>query len=195
MTLFLAGHETTALALSWTWYLLGTHPRVEAKLVEEWRTVLGARAPEPGDWHALRYTEHVLQESMRLYPPAYVVGREALGDVEIAGYRVQRGTTLLMPEWAVHRDRRFWGADAEAFRPERWEEETARTVPKYAYFPFGGGPRLCVGNTFAMMEMTLVLATLGSRFRFQLDPSLRIEPEPTFTLRPTHGVPARIEAR
>jgi cytochrome P450 len=194
MTLFLAGHETTALALSWTWYLLAKHPEAEAKLVAEWQAVLGGREPTPDDWPRLRFTEQVVQESMRLYPPAYVVGREALFRLEIAGYPVERGTTLLMPEWAVHRDPRFW-MEPERFRPERWGEEAIRSLPKFAYYPFGGGPRLCVGNLFAMMEMVLVMATVGQRFRFALEPGATVHPEPTFTLRPTPGVPMRIEAR
>jgi cytochrome P450 len=193
MTLFLAGHETTALALSWTWFLLARHPEVERKLQDEWSTVLGARTATVEDWQRLPYTEQVVQESMRLYPPAYVVGREALVDTEIAGYPVRRGITLLMPEWAVHRDPRFW-TDPEAFRPERWGTDAVKELPRFAYFPFGGGPRLCIGNLFAMMEMVLVLATLGRRFRCAIDPAADIRPEATFTLRPVRGVPATIEA-
>jgi cytochrome P450 len=194
MTLFLAGHETTALALSWTWLLLSRHPEVERKLVEEWATVLGDRPATVDDWQRLPYTEQVVQESMRLYPPAYVVGREALVDLEIAGYPVRRGVTLLMPEWAVHRDPRCW-SEPEAFRPERWGTDAVKRLPKFAYFPFGGGPRLCIGNLFAMMEMVLVLATLGRRYRLAIDPQATIEPEATFTLRPRTAMPARIERR
>ena len=131
---------------------------------------------------------------MRLYPPAYVVGREAIVDTEIAGYPVRRGMTLLMPEWAVHRDPRFWDAPNE-FRPERWATDAVKNLPKFAYFPFGGGPRLCIGNHFAMMEMVLVLATLGRRYRCVIDPAAKIEPEATFTLRPQPGMPATIDAR
>jgi cytochrome P450 len=194
MTLFLAGHETTALALSWTWFLLARHPEVERKLHEEWATVLGERTATFDDWHRLSYTEQVVQESMRLYPPAYVVGREALVDTEIAGYPVRRGMTLLMPEWAVHRDPRFWESPNE-FRPERWGTDVVKNLPKFAYFPFGGGPRLCIGNHFAMMEMVLVLATLGRKYRCVIDPAAKIEPEATFTLRPRPGMPATIDAR
>ena len=192
MTLFLAGHETTALALSWTWFLLSRHPEVERRLQAEWSTILGDRPATADDWPRLPYTEQVVLESMRLYPPAYVVGREALVDLEIAGYPVRRGVTLLMPEWSVHRDPRFW-TEPDAFRPERWRTEAVKSLPKFAYFPFGGGPRLCIGNLFAMMEMILVLATLGRRFRCAIDPAAKIEPEATFTLRPMPGMPATIE--
>ncbi len=194
MTLFLAGHETTALALSWTWYLLAKNPRAEERLVEEWRNLLGGRAPTFEDWPKLHFTEQVLLESMRLYPPAYVIGREAIVNCLIGGYDVPKGTTLLMPEWSVQRDPRFF-EEPEAFRPERWTDAFQKSLPKFAYFPFGGGPRLCIGNTFAMMEMALVLATIGQKFRFTLAPAAVVEAFPRFTLRPEPGVPAVIERR
>jgi cytochrome P450 len=194
MTLFLAGHETTALTLAWTWYLVATHPHVEEKLVGEWREVLAGRTPTVADQPRLRYTEQVLTEAMRLYPPAYVIGREALVDGTLGGFHVPRGTTLILPQWAVQRDPRFYD-DPDAFRPERWTEEFQRTLPKFAYFPFGGGPRLCIGNSFAMMEMALVLPTIGQRFRFTLAPGHTVVPLPTFTLRPSPGIPAVIVPR
>ncbi|MCS7044963.1 MAG: cytochrome P450 [Gemmataceae bacterium] len=194
MTLFLAGHETTALALAWTWYLLAQHPLIERRLVDEWHQVLGGRTPTFDDWPRLTYTEKVILESMRLYPPAYVVGREALTDCTIGGFHVPRKTTLLMSQWAVQRDPRFF-PDPEAFRPERWTDEFQKTMPKFAYFPFGGGPRLCVGNWFAMLEMVLILATIGQRFRFCMPAGAQVTPHPTFTLRPKPGVPAVIVAR
>jgi cytochrome P450 len=194
MTLFLAGHETTALALSWTWYLLAQHPQVEEKLVEEWTKVIGGRSPIVDDWSKLRFTEQVILESMRLYPPAYVVGREALADCTIGGYHVPRGTTLLMSVWTVQRDPRFYD-DADTFRPERWTDAFQKSLPKFAYFPFGGGPRLCIGNLFAMLEMALVLPAIGQRFRFALEAGKTVTPLATFTLRPKTGIPGLIVPR
>ncbi len=193
MTLFLAGHETTALALSWTWYLLAQHPEVEAKLHAEVDAVLAGRVPTADDQPRLRYTEMVALESMRLYPPAYTIGREALVDCDIGGYLVPRGTTVLMSQWVLHHDPRYF-PEPQRFRPERWETETAR-LPKFAYFPFGGGPRLCIGNTFAMLELVLVLATIAQRYHFRLQPGHAVTPLATFTLRPTPGIPALIVPR
>jgi cytochrome P450 len=194
MTLFLAGHETTALALSWAWYLLGSHPEAAARLHAEVDNVLAGRPATVEDLPRLRYTEGVLQESMRLYPPAYVIGREAVADCEVAGYRVRRGLTILMSQWVVHRDGRFF-EDPEKFRPERWASQQIQRMPKYAYFPFGGGPRVCIGNTFALMEGVLALATLAQRMRFVLVPGQPVDPWPTFTLRPRHGVKAVLARR
>ncbi len=194
MTLFLAGHETTALTLSWTWYLLATHPLVAERLAAEVDDVLGARAPGADDLSRLRNAEQVVQESMRVLPAIYTIGREALADCEVGGYRVPRGTTLLMSQWVVHRDAR-WFDDPESFRPERWAEERVKSLPRFAYFPFGGGPRLCIGNTFAMMESVLVLAMMAQRYRFTVVPGHPVEPWPTFTLRPRHGIRAVIAPR
>lgn len=194
MTLFLAGHETTALALAWTWYLLARHPEAAAALHAEVDHVLAGRLPTADDWPRLKYAERVILESMRLYPPAYVIGREAQTECVVGGYRVPRGTTVLLPQWVIQRDAR-WFPEPEAFRPERWAEEAARRLPKYAYFPFGGGPRLCVGNLFAMLELVLVLATIAQRYHFRLAPGAEVMPLPTFTLRPTPGVPGLIERR
>ena len=190
MTLFLAGHETTALALTWTWYLLSNHPEAEAKLAEEARLVLGDRAATADDAARLPFAAQVVQESMRLYPPVYTFGREAVNDCVLGGYHVPASTTLLMSTWVVHRDPR-WYDRPEEFRPERWVGSKA---PKFAYFPFGGGPRLCIGNTFAMMEMVLVLATVAKDYRIRVGPGLWMKPEPTFTLRPT-AMPAVMERR
>jgi cytochrome P450 len=194
MTLFLAGHETTALALSWTWYLLARHPDAEAKLAAEVRQVLGEREPAVEDCLRLKYTEMVVLESMRLYPPAYVIGREATADCVIGGYPVPRGITVLMSQWVVQRDGQYF-PDPERFRPERWGEEAIKVLPKFAYFPFGGGPRLCIGNTFAMQELVLVLAAIAQRFQFRLQAGTQVTPLPTFTLRPVPGVPGEIVAR
>jgi cytochrome P450 len=195
MTLFLAGHETTALTLSWAWYLLATNPRVQEPLTAEVDAVLGGRrTPTVDDLPRLRYTEQVVQESMRVLPPVYTVGREALRDCEIGGYHVPAGTTLLMSQWIVHHDERFFEHPWD-FLPERWAEEKIKSLPRFAYFPFGGGPRLCIGNTFAMMEAVLILATIAQRFRFTVAPNQTVEPWPTFTLRPRNGIKAVITPR
>jgi cytochrome P450 len=194
MTLFLAGHETTALALSWAWALLAQNPDAEARLAAEVAEVLAGRTATADDLPRLRYTENVALEAMRLYSPAFVIGREAIVDCEVAGYRVPRGTTVLMSQWVVHRDPRFFDRPGE-FRPERWSAPEIHRLPKYAYFPFGGGPRLCIGNGFAMQELVLVLATITQHFRFTLVPGRQVVPWPSFTLRPLHGVPAILTRR
>jgi cytochrome P450 len=194
MTLFLAGHETTALALAWTWALLAQHPEVEARLVEELHAVLGSRPPTVDDLPRLGYTEKVVLESMRLYPPAYTLGREALTECEVGGYRVPTGMTLLMSQWVVHRDPRYFD-QPERFLPERWGAEQAKSLPRYAYFPFGGGPRLCIGSTFAMMEAVLALAAIGRKYRFTLKPGHPLVPWPTFTLRPQYGIQSVLARR
>jgi cytochrome P450 len=193
MTLFLAGHETTALTLAWAWYALATHPQEETKLVAEVQDVLAGRPPSVADWPRLRHTERIVQEAMRLYPPAYVIGREALADCTLGGYPVPAGRTILMSQWVVHRDPRWWDR-AEEFRPDRWIDGPAG-LPKYAYFPFGGGPRLCIGNTFAMMETVLLLAAIAQRYRFTLQPGHAVVPWPTFTLRPRNGIRAVLTPR
>jgi cytochrome P450 len=194
MTLFLAGHETTALALSWTWYLLATNPEAEQRLMTELRQTLAGRTPMVADLPQLRYAEAIVMESMRLRPPIYAFGREALDDCEIGGFHVPKKTTILMSQWVVQRDPRWW-SEPEKFQPERWLGDCAQSVPKYAYFPFGGGPRLCIGNTFAMMETVLVLATIAQRFRFTVAAGHPVVPQATFTLRPLHGIPAVIAPR
>ena len=194
MTLYLAGHETTALTLSWTWFALARHPQAEEKLVSEWSQVLGGREPTVEDLPRLVYTEYVITEAMRIYPPVYLVGREPLSDREVGGYLLPRGSTAFMSQWVTHRDPRFFDEPLE-FRPERWADGLAKRLPKYAYFPFGGGPRVCIGNGFAMMEAVLLLATIGQQYRFTLEP----EPEVTFdlgiTLLPKDGIPAVLKRR
>jgi cytochrome P450 len=182
MTLFLAGHETTSLALAHTIYLLAKHPEVERRLMSELDEVLAGRLPTVEDAKSLRYTKQVLDESMRLYPPAWATGREVSRDVEIAGYRIPKGSQLLMSQWLVHRDARFF-PDPEAFDPDRWLPERAKLIPRYAYFPFGGGPRVCIGNHFAMLEATLLLAVLMQRHHFELLPGQSLAFLPTVTLR------------
>ncbi len=194
MTLFLAGHETTALALTWTWYLLAQNPEVVAKLHAELDAVLAGREPTVADLPRLRYAERVVTESMRLYPPAYGLAREAVADCEIGGYRVPAGTTLYFLQWVVQRDPRFF-PDPDAFNPDRWTEEFTQRLPKYAYFPFGGGPRLCIGNSFAMMEAVLALATVAQRYRVELVPDQEVKLWPSITLRPKDGIRVVVRQR
>ncbi|HKW56650.1 MAG TPA: cytochrome P450 [Candidatus Acidoferrum sp.] len=189
MTLFLAGHETTALSLSWTCYLLAQHPEVEAKLVEELRAVLGGREPTTEDLPRLRYTEMVLKESMRLYPAVWGIGRRAIADCEIGGYRVIAGSNIFIFQSLTQRDARFF-PNREAFDPERWREDPVRSgkIPRFAYFPFGGGPRVCVGAAFAMLEAALILAMVYRRFHLELVAGHLVAPVPSVTLRPKNGI-------
>ncbi|PYS76083.1 MAG: cytochrome P450, partial [Acidobacteria bacterium] len=194
MTLFIAGHETTALTLTWAWYLLAQNPEAEKKLHAELEEVLGGRAPSVDDLPRLRYCEWVVKESMRLYPPAWGVGREAVRDCEVGGYRIPEGMQIFTFQWVVQRDAR-WYDEPESFRPERWREEVASRLPKFAYFPFGGGPRQCIGNSFATMEAVLVLSTIARRFRLRLADSHAVELLPAMSLRPKGGVWLKLERR
>lgn len=194
MTLFLAGHETTAQLLAWTWYLLSQNPAAEQRLHEELRDVLGGRAPEAGDFAKLPYVQAVINESLRLYPPAYIVARSSIAPVEIGGYQFPTGTTMLLSPWVMHRDTRFY-EDADAFRPERWIEGLAAKLPAGAYFPFGDGPRRCIGQGFALMEGAIVIGMLAQRFRFRLAPGHAVVPEPLITLRPRNGIRMTLEGR
>lgn len=187
MTLFIGGHETTALVLSWGWYLLSQHPGVETKLVEELQVVLGDRTPTVADLPQLRYTERIVMEVMRLYPPVWALSRKVLHDCEIAGYPMRRGDSIVMSLWVIHRDPRFFN-EPEMFNPDRWEGDLAKRLPRFAYLPFGGGPRICIGTSFAMMEAVLILATIAQKFRFKLVPGQTVIPWPAFTLRPKYGM-------
>lgn len=187
MTLFMAGHETTANTLAWAFYLLARHPDVEAALRAELLDVLGDRPPTLADLPRLRYTGMVVSETLRLYPTVWTLGREAIEPAEVGGYPVPVGTTLMMPQWAVHRDPR-WFDDPETFRPERWSEANRESIHRYAYFPFGGGPRICIGNNFALMEASLLLASIAGRYRLELAPDADVVLLPTITLRPARGV-------
>jgi cytochrome P450 len=187
MTLFLAGHETTANALSWAWYLLSQHPNTEARLHDEVQRVLAGRAPTIADLSQLPYTESVVNEALRLFPPAWMPGRESTEPLELGGYPIARGTTVFMTTWVIHRDPR-WFDDADTFRPERWANGLLQRIPRYAYYPFGGGPRICIGNSFALMEATLVLATIAQKYRLSLAPDAVVTPLPSMTLRPAQGV-------
>ncbi len=194
MTLFLAGHETTALALSWGWYLLATNPEVERRFHAELDEVLAGRLPEVSDLVRLRYTEMIVKETLRLYPPAYAVGREPIEECVIGGYRVPRNTQIFAFQWATHRDPRYFD-NPDLFDPDRWTTEFSDKLPKYAYFPFGGGPRQCIGNYFSMMEIVLLLATIGRRFRLSLAPNQRVEVWPAMSLRPKNGIKVVVSER
>lgn len=194
MTLYLAGHETTALTLTWSWYLLARHPEVEAKLVEEWKAVLGGRIPTADDLPKLHYTDAVIAEAMRVYPPVYLIGREATKDLELGGYQVKKGYTVFMSQWVSHRDPRYF-PEPEVFRPERWLDGKAKDIPKYAYYPFGGGPRICIGNTFALVEAAILLAAVGQQYRFTLKSMEPAKLSPQITLLPEEDIPAVLRQR
>jgi len=194
LTIFLAGHETTANAMTWTFYLLSQHPQVEAALHEELDRVLAGRQPSLDDLPALTYTEQVLKESMRLYPPAWSFGRQAIEDIELGGYTLPRGSVLIVLPYVIHRDAR-WFADPLSFDPTRWSPEREASIPKHAYLPFGGGPRVCIGNSFAMMEAKLILASVAQRYRLLLDSAQKVEPEPLVTLRPRYGMKMQLVSR
>jgi cytochrome P450 len=187
LTLFLAGYETVANALAWTWLLLGENPQAEARMHEELETVLAGRLPTLEDMPRLEYTSMVLAESMRLYPPAWAMGREALEDVSIGPYRFRKGSMVLFSQYIVHRDPR-WFPHPERFWPERFTAEAKAARPRFAYFPFGGGGRQCIGESFALMEATLALATIAQRWRLPLVPGQQIELQPKITLRPRNGI-------
>lgn len=185
LTLFVAGHETTAVALTWTLYLLAQHPHVEQKLRAELAEVLAGRAPSMTDLPRLRYTDWVVKESMRLYPPAWVTTRWTTQPLSIGGYHVPRHSLLMLSPWVMQRHPDYWEAP-EAFQPERFAREDE--ISRYVYFPFGGGPRICIGNSFAQMEAALVLATLLQEARFTLEPDQQVVLEPLITLRPKGGI-------
>jgi cytochrome P450 len=192
LTLFLAGHETTANALAWTWWLLSDAPAAEHALHAELDDVLDGRAPTFEDLPRLRYTDAVISESLRLRPPAWAIGRTAIADHRAADRTIARGSIVVVSPWLLHHDPRWWPG-AEAFRPERWLENDDR--PRYAYIPFGAGPRACIGRPFAQAEAALVLATIASRWRLRVRPGARIEPQAVLTLRPRYGVPVIAERR
>jgi cytochrome P450 len=187
LTILLAGHETTAVSLSWTWYLLSQHPEVEQKLREELTQVLGGRVPRLEDLPRLPYTDKVVKESMRLYPPAWSLARTVTKEVELGGYRLPVGANVVMSQWILHRDPRFF-EQPEQFNPDRWTAEAAQRLPRFAYFPFGGGPRLCIGASFAMMEANLLLAAIAQRFQLRLAPGHSVAALPSITLRPRYGM-------
>jgi cytochrome P450 len=192
MTLFLAGHETTANALAWTFYLLARNPEAERELHRELDAVLGGRPPAPDDYARLPFTEMVLAESMRLRPPAWGIGRYALEDVRIGEWDVSRDSLVLVSQWVTHHDPRFW-PDPGRFDPLRFSAEAKAARPRMTYFPFGAGPRICIGESFAWMEGVLLLATLAQRWRFERGPE--VEPQALITLRPRGPMRMRLQAR
>lgn len=194
MTIMVAGHETTAVTLSWAWYLLSQHPETEAALSVELDRVLAGRAPGTDDYAQLIWAEHVIYEVLRLYPPAYGIGREAIVDVELGGHRVRKGSVVLTSPWAMHRDPR-WFDEPDAFQPERWADGLARRLRRGVYFPFGAGPRQCVGAGFAMIEAVLVLAAVARRWRLRLEPGQSVEPIAAVALRPSGPIRMRLEQR
>ncbi len=192
MTIFLAGHETTAIATTWTWYLLAKHPEIGEELRGELKRVLNGRLPDYEDIPKLAYTRQVLAEAMRLYPPAYVVGRQPVVEVEIGGYRIPAGSALFMSQYVMHRDPRYF-PEPEKFDPGRWTPEAEAKRPKFSYFPFGGGPRVCIGESFAWTEGILVLATLAQCWAPRLVSEREIGLRPMITLRPKGGVAMKLE--
>jgi cytochrome P450 len=195
VTLFLAGHETTANSLNWTFTLLAQNPQVLARLLDEIDTVLAGRLPTLADLRALPYLDQVIKESMRLRPAVFAVGRQAKEDVEIGGYLVPEGSSVNLFMWMTHQDPRWWGADAAQFNPERFAPEREAEVRKYAYLPFAMGPRVCIGNSFAMMEMRLLLATMLQRYTLTLADGRAPQPDPLITLRPKGGLRMVAHAR
>lgn len=194
VTLFLAGHDTTANTLNWTWYLLAQNPAVEAKLHHEIDTVLAGRTPTLADLRQLPYAEMVIKESMRLFPPAYFFGRVAIDDVQLGEFHVAKGTGIGISSYAVHRDKRWW-TNPEQFQPERFAPEKADSIRKYSYIPFGAGPRVCIGNSFAMMEAHLMLVMIAQRYQLRLAPGQVVKPDPLLTMKPKGGLHMRLEAR
>jgi cytochrome P450 len=194
MTIFLAGHETTANALTWTWYLLGESPAVEARLIAEVDRLLGGRPPTVADIASLSYVEKVVTESMRLYPPAWIIGRRALVDYPIGEYVAPARSIMVMSPYVLQRDGRFF-PDPGRFNPDRWTPEFRAALPPFAYFPFGGGPRRCIGDSFAWMELVLVVATIAQHWQLRLVPGHRVEPQPLVTLRTRHGMRMTVTKR
>ncbi len=194
MTLFLAGHETTANALTWTWYLLSQNPAEAAGLHAELDTVLAGRLPTVPDLPRLAYTRRVVAEALRLYPPGWAIGRSVVKDVELGGYTLPAGATVILSQWVTHHDARFY-PDPFAFQPDRWLPEAVASRPKLTYFPFSAGPRLCIGEQFAWMELILVVATLAQQWRLSLAPGQRVALRPQLTLRPKGGMPMLLERR
>ncbi len=194
ITMFLAGYETTANALTWTFYLLSQNPQPEQQMHAEVDAVLGGRGARAEDVPRLRYTGMVLSESMRLFPPAWAMGRKAICDFQVGPYLLPAGTTALMSQWVLHRDPRFF-PDPLRFDPERFSPEAENARPKFAYCPFGAGSRQCIGESFAWTEAILVLATIAQKWKLRLAPGARVEPQPLITLRPKYGMPMLLECR
>jgi cytochrome P450 len=194
MTIFLAGHDPVGVALAWTWYLLAQHPQVEEKLIAELTTVLAGREPRVEDLPQLRFTEMIVKEVLRLYPPIWASVRTAVQHCEIGGYRIQAGNSIAVSQWVTHHDALYFESPYE-FRPERWTAEQIKGLPRFAYFPFGGGPRVCIGESFTMMELCLIVATLAPHFHFTLVKDQTIEVLPSITLHPKNGIKVQLSRR
>ncbi len=194
VTLFLAGHETTALVMSWTWMLLAQNPEYMQELQAELDRELGGKPATVDDLERLKYTRMVLAESMRLYPPAYAIDRSPLEDYDTGEYIFEEGSFVLLPQWTMHRHPKYW-PEPERFDPWRWTDEEVAKRPKFAYFPFGGGPRVCIGEGFAWMEAMIILATLAQKWTPELAPGYKPELQPLVTLRPKGGMPMKLHRR
>jgi len=194
MTMLLAGHDTTALTLTYTWHLLSRHPAVEQRFHAELDEVLDGARPTAADCRRLEYTQHVLNEAMRLYPPVYTLFRETTVDVEMGGYRLPAGAGLMLPQWVVHRSKR-WYDDPAQFDPDRWNNERSSQRPRFAFFPFGGGPRHCIGKQFSMLEATVILATVGQTYRLEQLGDRELELRGSLTMHPDEPVAMRVRDR
>jgi cytochrome P450 len=194
ITIYIAGHETTANTLTWTWFLLSQNKEAERKFWTELDEVLEGRPPRFHDIPNLTYTNQIIQESMRLFPAAWVIGREAIETIDIGGKVISKGDTLLMSQYAMHRNPKYF-ENPDQFKPERFDLDFLKTIPSYAYFPFGGGPRVCIGNNFALMETAIVLAVIGQRFRMEVYDAKTVKPEALITLRVQGGLKVRVIKR
>jgi cytochrome P450 len=193
-TIIFAGHETSANSLAWTWMLLSQHPEVQTKLQQELQFVLGDRSATVADLPALRYTNMVIKETMRLYPVVWNVVSESTRDCEIGGYHVPAGCTIIMSQWVMHRSERFF-EQPEVFNPERWAGDLEKQLPRGVYLPFGDGPRICIGKSFALMESVLLLASIAQKFEITLVPGQSIIPQPTITLQPNNAIKVVLKQR
>ena len=195
MTIFIAGHETTANALAWTFYLLSQNPDIEKRLLDELASIIDSnRTPTVDDIPKLKFTEKVLRESMRLYPPVWTIGRSVDKNYTVGKYIVPSGSTIMMSQYVMHRDPRYFD-EPDRFDPERWSSEARSSLPRFSYFPFGGGIRACIGESFAWMEGILVIATIARRWKMSLVPGHRVELDPAITLRPKYGMKMNLERR
>lgn len=194
MTMLIAGHETTANTLAWTWYLLSQHPEVEQRLYNEIDEVLGKHVPALEHLPDLKYTNMVLEEALRLYPAAGIFGRKAIANDELGGFRIPANSMIVVSPYATQHHPDYW-PDPEHFDPERFTPERSTNRPHYAYFPFSGGPRMCIGSNFAMMEAQLILATIAQRYQLRMVPGHLVEPQLLVTLRPKYGLQMTIHER
>lgn len=194
VTFYIAGQETTSNALCWTWYLISQNKEVEEKIESEIRTVLGNRLPTYEDLGSLTYIQNTVKESLRMFPPAWVVTRRAINDYRVGEYNIPSGTDIYMSQYVVHYDKRFYDKP-EIFNPDRWNNLSGKEIHRFAFFPFGGGPRRCIGEPFAMMEAVLLIATIASKWRMRLAPNFKVEPQPLITLRPKNGLKMVLEKK